>query len=134
METQPLPFLSAKAAAAFAIVGVSLGALSGVAATYWTFLPQWVPFAISVLGAVFLWAAGKSFPGLPVKNPLVSEGVAKAIIALSGSLGMYASSLPPGQAQSGLLLLSSILGGLAGATAQQALTPPTVDGVVVKRG
>jgi hypothetical protein len=135
METQPLPFLSAKAAAALTVVGLSLGALSGVAAAYWAaLLPHWVPFAIAVAGAICLWAAGKSIPGLPVKSPLVSEGVAKAIIALAGSLGMYASSFPPGQVQAGLLLLSSVLGGLAGVTAQQALAPPTVDGVVVKRG
>lgn len=118
METEPV--VSQKAAAILGPLGLLLGMVAGGASVF-SFLPAWAPFVLSVAGAICLWLAGQAFPGLKVGGALLPEGIGRAFIAASGSIGAFAASLTPGKLQGGLLLLAAILGGLAGVSEKPAL-------------
>lgn len=125
-EVKPMePLIPPKVAAIAAVIGSILGVAatfaSGVAS-----LPVWLPFLLSALGAVALFLAGKAVPPLKVGGPLVQGTAVPLLLTVSTGLVTFATQMQPGALQGGLLLVASLVAGLAGKVAPQEVAAPPV--------
>jgi hypothetical protein len=117
----PQPLIPPKVAMILAAIGSFLG-LAASAASGIASLPVWAPFALSILGAICLFLAGKAIPALKLPGgALLPPKMVPLFGALATALGTFAAQLQPGMLQGALLLLASIVAGLAGVAAPQAL-------------
>lgn len=114
-------------------VGVFLMAMAAVVSNFDLGLPvpmELIASIIGAAGAVALYLAGKGAPQILAGKPLIPLALVPVCLTLSVACGGIASKLPPGKAQTALLLASAILGYLAG-RGQPA--PVVVEGTVVSR-
>lgn len=83
-------------------------------------LPPWVPFAASALAAISAFLAGQALPGLNMPNrPLVPVMIVPTILSAATATGVAAAQVESPGWRTGLLLVSTVLAGIAGKTGPQ---------------
>lgn len=136
MDPQPLPETKMVPLIPQAWVKAAVGigvALMGIAATMANLplpIPDWVAPSIGALGALALYLAGRA-ADMPAVRALVPATMVPLLMTLSVAAGGIAGKLPPGKLQTVMIIISGVLGWLAGKVQPRPMM--VVDGTAISR-